>query len=130
MHEMGPKYIVRGVSSGWDPCISVLRGVHGPYCAAFTAGAEYIIAAGTSENGHLIQVWNAFTSTEVGSYVGHDDQVTALACSRSASFAISVSKSTSSVHVGTWLREPFLGSFPSSKALSVAFIYFKATAAS
>ncbi|KAG8976295.1 hypothetical protein FRC05_004211 [Tulasnella sp. 425] len=101
MHEMGPKYIVRGVSSGWDPCISVLRGVHAPYCAAFTAGAEYIIAAGTSENGHLLQVWNAFTSTEVGSYVGHEDQ--RKLCD------IGIQKSTSSVHVWDVVTGALLG---------------------
>ncbi|KIO32172.1 hypothetical protein M407DRAFT_43123, partial [Tulasnella calospora MUT 4182] len=108
-HEIGPDYILRGVPSGWEPCTSVLRGYHRPYYAAFTIGAEYLIAAGVSGDGHIIEVWNALTSTEIGSYIGHESRITALACSRSASFAVSVSQSPPSAHVWDVVTGVLLG---------------------
>ncbi|KAG8940032.1 hypothetical protein FRC00_013293 [Tulasnella sp. 408] len=108
-HEIGPSYILRGIPPGWEPYTSVLRGCHRAYHATFAAGGKYIIAAGMSDNAHIIKVWNALTSTEVGSYAGHEGRITALACSEGASFAVSVSQSPPSVHVWDVITGVLLG---------------------
>lgn len=108
-HEIGPSYILRGIPSGWEPCTSVLRGCHRPYHTRFAAGGEYIIAAGMSDNTHIIKVWSALTSAEVGSYTGHEGWITALACSQDASFAVSATQSPPSVHVWDVITGVLLG---------------------